>query len=169
MNKKGFTLIELMVVIAIVGILSAVILASLGNAKKKARDTSIRQSVLEMKKLLEIELLTSGSYSNLLINPNWIPYYGACDSRFLGTNATNARAICNDIVRNSEANSWADVRLNIFSGPVTNSYSIVTWLPGKQVYLCAGSNGQSSEITTASQGQGGFTNMASGCPTQVPW
>jgi prepilin-type N-terminal cleavage/methylation domain-containing protein len=38
-NQKGFTLIEMLVVVAIVGLLSSVVVVGVGGARQKARDT----------------------------------------------------------------------------------------------------------------------------------
>ena len=60
--KIGFTLVELLVVISIIGILSAVIYASFGDARKIARD-NIRKSDLKALQLaLELYKAQNGRY-----------------------------------------------------------------------------------------------------------
>lgn len=54
LNGRGFTLVELLVVIAIIGILSSVVLASLTNARAKARDARRVSDVNQIKLALEL-------------------------------------------------------------------------------------------------------------------
>lgn len=45
MNKKGFTLVELLLVIAIIGILAAVLFVGLGNQRERARVTTFKENM----------------------------------------------------------------------------------------------------------------------------
>lgn len=44
-NKKGFTLVELLLVIAIIGILAAVLFVSLGSQRQRARITGFKEQM----------------------------------------------------------------------------------------------------------------------------
>lgn len=63
-NNKGFTLIEMLVVIAIIGLLSSVVLVALGPSRTKAKDARII-SDLNQVKVLEETLFSNGKYTSL--------------------------------------------------------------------------------------------------------
>jgi len=63
-NQKGFTLIEMLVVIAVIGILAATVLTSLGPARDKAKDTRIINAVSQARNIMEANYNgTTGEYS----------------------------------------------------------------------------------------------------------
>jgi type II secretion system protein G len=62
MNKNGFTLIELLVVISIISLLSSVVLASLNDARGKARDAQRIQQLKQVQAALELYYSENGEY-----------------------------------------------------------------------------------------------------------
>jgi prepilin-type N-terminal cleavage/methylation domain-containing protein len=62
-KQSGFTLIEMLVVVAVIGILSSVLLTALGPARDKAKDSRITQEVNQVRSIAET--LYDGDYDAL--------------------------------------------------------------------------------------------------------
>ena len=60
--RGGFTLIELMVVIAIIGLLASLILASLNSAKTKGVNARIQSDIHQYQNALELYYTKNGAY-----------------------------------------------------------------------------------------------------------
>jgi prepilin-type N-terminal cleavage/methylation domain-containing protein len=67
-TKKGFTLIELLVVIAIISLLSSVVLATLKEAKQKAKAAKFRQEMNQLIFALELYKDDNGNYPYDTVN-----------------------------------------------------------------------------------------------------
>ncbi len=62
MNKKGFTLIEMLVVVAIIGLLSSVVVIGVGTARQNARDARRIADIRQIQSIVESYNLMHGSY-----------------------------------------------------------------------------------------------------------
>lgn len=72
-NKKGFTLIEMLIVIAIIGILSAAVLAGLGPSRNKAKDARVISGMNQIRAIAETVYDPSipTPYKGLLLNDSY--------------------------------------------------------------------------------------------------
>lgn len=64
-NNKGFTLIELLVVISIIGVLATIVLASLGDARDRAKDAKIKALVNQFRTQAELSAADAGNYDTI--------------------------------------------------------------------------------------------------------
>ena len=62
--QKGFTLIELMIVVAIIGILAAVAIPAYSNYTKKAKFTEVNQATQALKSAIEVCASEAGEVTN---------------------------------------------------------------------------------------------------------
>ena len=53
-KQKGFTIVELLIVIVVIGIIAAIVMNSFGEAQKKARDADRKQDLAQIAKLLQV-------------------------------------------------------------------------------------------------------------------
>lgn len=80
-NNKGFTLIELLVVISIIGVLSGVVLQSLGYSRARARNTVRLSDIDQIDKAFNLYATGGQSYPSVggwvcignIISPCWQP------------------------------------------------------------------------------------------------
>ena len=87
MNRtKGFTLIEILVVIAIIGILSSIVLASLNTARAKGADAAIKADLAGIRPQAEIFFDNGGHYGADVLDGNC----ATANSLFADANVTAA-------------------------------------------------------------------------------
>jgi general secretion pathway protein G len=73
-NQRGFSLIELIVVVTIIGILAGIALINVGTAQRKARETALKQDLYEIRKAIDNFYADKQRYPNDLneLIPNYM-------------------------------------------------------------------------------------------------
>ena len=142
-KKEGFTLIEMLVVIAMIGLLSAVVLVALGPSRSKAKDTRIVSDVNQARSYMEATYdPTAGGY------PDYTTGFSASSS--LVTLSTDIASQNGD----TSGKSGGGLYLNeAKSGSVYSAYAFYAKLAsdGTKAY-CVDSEGNSGTVTASSIG-----------------
>jgi prepilin-type N-terminal cleavage/methylation domain-containing protein len=103
-EEEGFTLVELLVVISIISLLTSIVLSSLNDARKKARDSARISTLQQVQKALAMYYSDNGYYpigpNNLIqLKTALIPkYISEINSQIIYTgrnNLTNTAALTN--------------------------------------------------------------------------
>ena len=94
-KKNGFTLIELMVVVAIVGVLSAVGLPALTKAQDKAKDSAALATLTNAAKECSLAIITgdAAEFLNLAEDAPSNPRFAAVDITAEGVVTTNVGCV----------------------------------------------------------------------------
>lgn len=72
-KNKAFTLLEILIVIAIIGLLMSIILASLSSARKKSRDVKRISDLRQIQNVLEIFYDTENQYPRVSLLTGGLP------------------------------------------------------------------------------------------------
>jgi len=127
MKKRGFTLVEIMIVVAIIALLAAIAIPNLLNARKTANDAAAKANLKTMATELEVYSAGTGAgaYPANLAAFQAIPSYAA--QKYLAAPCTTAATGCGGYYYTSvtlEAGAYNLTALPVSSQTGSYNYSI---------------------------------------------
>jgi len=137
-NSRGFTLAEIMVVIAIISTLTGIILLALVSVRNNMKDGNIKNNLVRLQNLAELIYLDTGNYEGIVGCSPGLDCIGICDPR--------TKELCLELRRDTDVNFDIDYR--------SGRYCAFGGLPSKgidprygvpNVYFCVDSQGRTAE------------------------
>lgn len=146
-NSKGFTIIELIVVIAIIGVLATIIISNISGYTAKARDSKRKSDVEVIAKALNLFYADSGTYKTIAgvdgYGSGWLnaPYGGSIIANALITN----KYLGSDPVDPKPATGMQDYLLCV--GSDGQHFTVFTRLEGAATNTCVIVSGNNCNLT----------------------
>ena len=72
-NRRGFTLVEILIVVVILGILAAIVLPKFANASGDAKRNSLTSSLQALRGQIELYMLQHGDTAPAIAGMDWTP------------------------------------------------------------------------------------------------
>ena len=118
-NRRGFTLVEILIVVIILGILAAIVIPKFANASEDAKRNSLTSSLHSLRSQIELFMLQHGDKPPVLDGADWseltgqTTYSSRTTGPYLSVTPTNAV--------NGHTNVLAVTSDQTSGGPVTGS------------------------------------------------
>ncbi len=130
-NKKGFTLIELMIVVAIIGILAAIAIPAYSDYTKKAKASEVTNSMGAVMSGLQ-------------------QYYAEGKTGNLGASLTTEAGLTNTCGLEIPQKYITSFTLATAAGVATLTVNLAATLDGANIVLTAGTGGTSTRVWSGS-------------------
>ena len=148
-NSTGFTIVELLIVIVVIGILATITIVAYGNIQSKAKFNKINAELITMRKLINMYKAENGTYpptaatfryqrvdgnsfipgvvpayANVLPKVTETPYGGNTNDTYIYSSNTNATGYVVQRLYQTEvpASEWSHVPVSMKQGAYLDRY-----------------------------------------------
>ena len=165
MKKRGFSLIELLVVISIIGILLSILVLSYNEARKRSRDKVRKTDLKELQLAIELYKSQNGRYPTegcSIIPPQW----AGSESSYTGHSSVTP--CVGDYVQGLVPDYIAALPSEPSSNKTAKGYAYRTTIDGSSYKLIAHHNVESQLISGYGDDFARYSSSNSPCPSTYP-